>query len=77
MSTIADFTMIDDTIKALEDARKALQGMRYRYVVLSREEREKVAYAEASLSEITTSLRKKNHILYNRLFDLELGRGKE
>lgn len=74
MRTIDEFTMVDDTIRALEDARKTLQGMRYRYVVLSKEENEKVACAGATLGEIITSLRKKNHILYKRLSDLECGK---
>ena len=71
MRMIDEFTMIDDTIRALEDARKTLQGMRYRYVVLSRVENEKIACAGASLEEIITSLRKTNHALYKRLSDLE------
>lgn len=71
MRMIDEFMMVNDTIKALEDARKALQDTRYRYVVLSGEEKRKVAYAEASLEGIITSLRKKNHALYNRLLDLE------
>lgn len=74
MKTIDEFTMIDDTIRVLEDARKTLsQGMIYRSVVLSGAEKKKVAYAEASLEEIITSLRKKNHALYKRLSDLECG----